>query len=534
MKKYLINFLLLLMMVFLMVPSVFAQDIEEEVVPEEPEIVIEIKNEKKLHKLDLYDTEIIQFDVALEEDYSVSVVSAPDDILDITVGEKEFTVNAKKVGNTKVTLIVRLKDEDKSYTHEFNFQVQEEKGYLKFNQDSFYLIRGLTFVVDFEVEPKNLDLGRIVWSSSTPSVASVENGKVYGHKLGQTVISASLDGHTESMIVHVSAPLTKIEFNPSSVNLNLNETAKIPELIYVPYDTTSDKTATYHIVDESIVVIESGVLRGLKVGETQLEAEVAGIKTTLDIKVSEKVSNREAETYLLENTKNDDTGFYLQVRDFKPSNLKSFELVLPDQEILDYMENREHSTLWIQLPDELLKEDLSNLSSMLINKEILLQLGAQKLEVIFGDLNGKILYKFFINQRIKNDYNLSFNFRNIKLQDPLYQLVKNDRAFKLNFTEKPVDGMRVYINHKLFGSEVNQYHFIYGYNQDLIIDSEQKLMANDDGFIEFVPTHQENIVSLTPITNVNNTWIIVTFSMIIAMIVGFVLYKNIKRLRNAR
>ena len=198
------------------------------------------------------------------------------------------------------------------------------------------------------------------------------------------------------------------------------------------------------------------------------------------------------------------------------------------------MENREHSTLWIQLPDELLKEDLSNLSSMLINKEILLQLGAQKLEVIFGDLNGKILYKFFINQRIKNDYNLSFNFRNIKLQDPLYQLVKNDRAFKLNFTEKPVDGMRVYINHKLFGSEVNQYHFIYGYNQDLIIDSEQKLMANDDGFIEFVPTHQENIVSLTPITNVNNTWIIVTFSMIIAMIVGFVLYKNIKRLRNAR
>lgn len=534
MKNFLHKFLILLLISFLIIPLTHAQEEDEEVEDKlDAKDVIKIKNEKKLHKLDRYDTEIIKYTIELDDevDYTVVINSVPDDILDITEGENEFSVHAKKVGSSKVTLMVKLEDEETSYSRELNFQVREEKGQIKFNQDTFYLVRDLSFVVDFEVTPKDLDLSRIVWESSVPSIATVENGKVFGHKLGQTTITASLDGHTETMQVYVTAPLQKIEFNPNNVSVNLNETVSIPDLIYVPYDTTSDKTATLHVEDENIAVIEEGVIRGLEVGTTNVIATVNGIRAHLEVEVIEKSIDGDTHTLLLENTGIDDEGFHLNVRDFSGLKKKEFDLYLPTQEILEYMENREFSRLLVHLDDELLSNNLRNLNRFSIDKDILLQLGAQKLEVVFTNLNNDALFKAYFSKRVKESVNLVFDFEKISVNDSLYSIVNNTHAFKLFIKEDVVDGFSFAISNRLLESEDDQYHFLYTLDKETLTDTEQKVKADEDGFVKFDLNNKENIISLSPIALVKHNFVIYTFIGIIVLISVGVLVNYSKRLR---
>ncbi|HZJ87407.1 MAG TPA: hypothetical protein VFC75_04205, partial [Erysipelothrix sp.] len=271
--------------------------------------------------------------VNLDDEYKVKIHNSSKSILKVEKSENELTVHGAKAG--KATLTILVETEEDSFYKELNFTVnkKEEKASIKFNEKTHTINRDDEFVIDFEVTPKNLDLARIVWESSDPQIASVENGSVFGHRVGTVEISARLDGIKETMEVIVIAPLEKIEFNPNSINLGLNETISIPDLIFVPYDTTVNRSVTYEVEDETIISIVDHKIIGLKSGETQVIAKVGNVEAQLHVKVDEQTLASDAHTLLLENTEIDDEGFHLNIRDFNGLEKDKYELYLPKKEI---------------------------------------------------------------------------------------------------------------------------------------------------------------------------------------------------------
>ena len=525
MKKFLKKLLLITMISFLTVPFTYAQ---EEVEPLEDKEVILINNDKRLRQMDVNDLEIIQFTIDLEQEYKLHVEVTPKDVIEVTPGTNELSVYAKAVGNAKITILVML--EDVTDRKEINVKVNEQKGTLKFNQSVFYLVRNASFLVDYELEPKNIDSSRIVWESSDPSVASVENGTVYGRRLGKTTIYATLDGDTQSMEVIVSAPLEKLEFNSDSIRVNLNDKASIPDLIYVPYDTTTKKDPTYRIVDEEIAVIEDGMIRGIQIGKTQIEANINGVIAKLEINVVESSLASDSHTLLLENTLIDEDGFHLYVRNFKGLEKESFELYLPTNEILEYMSNREMSRLLIHLEDELLTKNLTNMKRMALDKEILLQLGAQKLEIVFLDSKETTLFKYFFDHRIQDNLDLSFNFSKIKDRDSLYKLVNNNYSYQLSFLFENDKPFIFSINQSVLESDKGQFHFHYYLENQKLVGDTQGIVMDEDHLVHFEIEHKDNVISLVPLVKQGNKSYIYWMSAIILVVLGGVVYQNRNKL----
>lgn len=525
MKKVFVNLLIIMLLISGNIPYINAQEVDPLVGELTSDDVITISNGKPIHKLKVHDTEIIKYTITLDKEYEVLVELVPNNVIALIHENNELHITAKAAGEAKITILVKVKDEDITYRKEINFQVYEEKASINFNQKSFNLIRGLSFVVDFEVNPKDTDLSRIVWQSSNTAIATVEAGKVSGHKIGTTTISATLDGQTQSMEVNVTVPLQKIEFNPTEVTVYLNEVLKIPDLIYVPYDTTSDKTVSYSVQDPDILVLEGDQLRGLKVGTTYVKALVRDVETLLKVNVKVQSILGDNHTLLLEVNEETDSEMILRVRDFTTLEKLDYELYLPTQEVLKYMENRELTKLKIVLEPELLTFNLNNLSRLLIDKEILLQLGAQKLEIIFSDTQGNDLFKAFFGQRHKADYDLSFNFEKINTNDPLFALVRNNNSFKINFNSSLPQGFEFGVSDKLFESEADQFHFLYTSQKEKLVDKGISAKADSNGFVWFDYDEVSNVISLSPLKLGNNNLTIIMMGGIVLGIVGFGAYR---------
>ncbi|NLW14839.1 MAG: hypothetical protein GX038_01055, partial [Erysipelothrix sp.] len=203
MKKVFVNLLIIMLLISGNIPYINAQEVDPLVGELTSDDVITISNGKPIHKLKVHDTEIIKYTITLDKEYEVLVELVPNNVIALIHENNELHITAKAAGDAKITILVKVNDEDVTYIKEIIFQVYEEKASINFNQKSFNLIRGLSFVVDFEVNPKDTDLSRIVWQSSNTAIATVEAGKVSGHKIGTTTISATLDGQTQSMEVNV-------------------------------------------------------------------------------------------------------------------------------------------------------------------------------------------------------------------------------------------------------------------------------------------------------------------------------------------
>lgn len=495
----------------------------------EPEIIT-VNRDKALYKLNVHDTEVFDYAIDLEKEHEVFFEIENNNILTVDYDESKFSVNAKQAGETSITILVKIVDENKSYTKVLNFKVIEQLGTVTFNEENFYLIRGLYFDVDYDLTPDEFDRSRIVWESSNNAVASVAGGRVTGHKVGSTTITATLDGKVSSMTVYVTVPLKKIEFNPTSVSVLIDETLPLPSLIYVPYDTTIHKNPTYTVDDSSILSLENGIIKGLREGQTTITASVRNITTTLHVTVKRKNVISDTHLFILEKQKADDSGLYFEVRDFEKLQRDQFELMLPTEDVLEYMENREETKVFIKLEPQFLSSGLSNMKSFIIEKDILLQLGAQKIEFIFVDETMNPVFNARFNARHKNNFNLNFQLTQIDQNDALMSLVKNTHSHKLVFLDAlPLD-FEFSIHESYLESQQGQYHYIYAVNNDALSDTGQKVQI-EDGMLDLLVEHQTQVISLSSISLSKDMWVVYTLIVMVVGVVAAITGKNLHKLR---
>ncbi|MGH7694846.1 MAG: Ig-like domain-containing protein [Gemmatimonadaceae bacterium] len=129
-----------------------------------------------------------------------------------------------------------------------------------------------------------------VWTSSTPSVASVtQRGIVRAVGIGQTRIGATIGGHSSEVLMRVVAiPVALVSLSPVSIVLPPGETR---QLVAVPLDATGRELQGRSIAwlssDTSVVAVSmSGVVTALSPGITSVHAISEGSYASADVRVS--------------------------------------------------------------------------------------------------------------------------------------------------------------------------------------------------------------------------------------------------------
>lgn len=137
--------------------------------------------------------------------------------------------------------------------------------------------------------------GDITWESSDTSVATVENGKVSGIKIGTATITATRGEEKATCIVNVVYKTITIGGNAyksvSNVNLVLKEHDS--ENLYATveddyYEVVSNAEVKWSSSDTSIVAVDesSGTITAVKAGKATITATAAGVSDTCEVTVA--------------------------------------------------------------------------------------------------------------------------------------------------------------------------------------------------------------------------------------------------------
>lgn len=151
-----------------------------------------------------------------------------------------------------------------------------------------YLISASTRV-QLKTDLPDDDPQGIIWSSSDPSVASVEqNGVVTGKKPGQAVITAQLplSGVSASCTVTVQGQaVTTIKLSQTSASLQCGKTLTLTYTTGSQYD---DKTVTWSSSSDAVATVENGVVTGQAPGVAVITCRAAsGVSASCTVTVTQ-------------------------------------------------------------------------------------------------------------------------------------------------------------------------------------------------------------------------------------------------------
>ena len=164
--------------------------------------------------------------------------------------------------------------------------VYEKRGSLSLPES--YLISAST-CVQLKTDLPDDDPQGIIWSSSDPSVASVEqNGAVTGKKPGQAVITAQLplSGVSASCTVTVQGQaVTTIKLSQTSASLQCGKTLTLTYTTGSQYD---DKTVTWSSSSDAVATVENGVVTGQAPGVAVITCRAAsGVSASCTVTVTQ-------------------------------------------------------------------------------------------------------------------------------------------------------------------------------------------------------------------------------------------------------
>ena len=130
---------------------------------------------------------------------------------------------------------------------------------------------GATAMLTASVEPSGSSQ-KVVWSSSTPGIATVDGGVITGLLPGTAIITAmTIDGYiSASIFVTVVNPISDISFLNDVLNIARGE--KITPLVVITPPSTFDRNLRWSIDDPSIASIDpvTGEVTGLSFGTTTI------------------------------------------------------------------------------------------------------------------------------------------------------------------------------------------------------------------------------------------------------------------------
>ena len=162
-------------------------------------------------------------------------------------------------------------------------------------KSSLILGVGLTEKLNYTIE-EELNSSDIIWKSSDPSVATVENGIVTAISEGSAIITASINSISSTCKVTVSSSyvsVTGITLNKSSMNILVGSTEMLTKTISP--STATNQDVTWKSSDQDIATVSSdGLITAKKVGTTIITVTTNnGYKTTCRVTVVDTIALKE-------------------------------------------------------------------------------------------------------------------------------------------------------------------------------------------------------------------------------------------------
>lgn len=422
-------------------------------------------------------------------------------------------VSGVSAGTTKIKVsLVREDFEDQVVFADVS--VKGLDGGISFSVSEFYLIRGLTYDVDYTLT--GAFVGESVsWNSSNTNVASVENGRITGHKIGVSTISAQVHDVRVEMTLHVTVPLAQVSFNPSSVSMIVDDVRDIPDLVFVPYDTTSSRYAEYTSSNEAIIMVEGDSLRAMGVGDATIEVNVGGIRSSLKVHVKPKTTESGAEILNLQSKQNGDVfELFLDPKlDFKANK---FALVFPTAEMIDFVNGHNEPVFVLRLNNILLRNSMGRIDSLLFPKEVLDLIDEEVIVVRLVDEKNQDQLAYRFDRPAFDSVNLKHVLEEVNENTALFSKI-GARAYHLKFNIPFNYRFQVEVPRKIIDSSPSQYHFIYKLEKGLPVDTQQVVSVDDVGMVGFMVDSSELIISFSRISVRNN------FNLIVGMLSFIVL-----------
>ena len=126
-----------------------------------------------------------------------------------------------------------------------------------------------------EMLPANASNKTITWTSSTPAIATINNGVIKAIAPGKAVITVTTaDGAlTDTCEVTVTAPVASVKISSKTLALKVNESSTLKATI-LPANT-SNNTITWASSVPAIATIDNGVVKAIAPGKTVITATTA-------------------------------------------------------------------------------------------------------------------------------------------------------------------------------------------------------------------------------------------------------------------
>ena len=162
---------------------------------------------------------------------------------------------------------------------------------ITFRNDTISLAVGKSEQLVVKHTPEDIKDPDYIWSTADPKIATVENGVVYGHHVGETEVTVSVPGQN----VKAKALIRILPVSPAVLKLQVSKTTLAPEeevqITYIIEPTDLSDTDQLEIQwnssDNQVCTVHRGKLRAVGTGTAKVTAEIKGtaIKGELTIYV---------------------------------------------------------------------------------------------------------------------------------------------------------------------------------------------------------------------------------------------------------
>ena len=146
------------------------------------------------------------------------------------------------------------------------------------NKTSLTLEAGQDETLTATVAPSNADNKDVSWSSSNPSVASVDQtGKVSAISAGTAIITVTTADGNKTAICNVTVTAPAAQIPETAISLDATATVGIGSTItlvvtYTPADANQGKAVTWTTADAGIAIVNNGVVTGVSAGTVAITA----------------------------------------------------------------------------------------------------------------------------------------------------------------------------------------------------------------------------------------------------------------------
>lgn len=150
------------------------------------------------------------------------------------------------------------------------------------SEESLVMKVGDEYALDASVLPENATDNNVIWNSSDNSIVSVDKkGNVRAKQVGSAIISASVESgkvSAECRVLVEPTPVVSIKLSHKNVQLHVGSMVEISASVE-PSNAT-DKTIKWSSSDNSIVTVDEGKVKGIKIGKAIVSASADEGKVT--------------------------------------------------------------------------------------------------------------------------------------------------------------------------------------------------------------------------------------------------------------